>query len=145
MNNILPHLDRKFLISWLVCFIVMYGLSYTWHEVVLNDFIKISYPKDVFLLIAGLIYFVIALLITILTYMFKKIKDSFRYGAFIGAGAGILIYGIAFLFGISFNAVIDPKLIAFDLAWQTFEQGFGGLICGWVYRSLYAREKHLSN
>mgnify|MGYP006923615152 FL=1 len=123
----------------------MYGLSYTWHEVVLNDFIKISYPKDVFLLIAGLIYFVIALLITILTYMFKKIKDSFRYGAFIGAGAGILIYGIAFLFGISFNAVIDPKLIAFDLAWQTFEQGFGGLICGWVYRSLYAREKHLSN
>jgi len=123
----------------------MYGLSYTWHGIVLNDFIKISYPKDVFLLISGLIYFVIALLITVLTYMFKKIKDSFKYGAFIGAGAGILIYGIAFLFGISFNAVIDPKLIAFDLARQTFEQGFGGLICGWVYRSLYAREKHFSN
>ena len=116
MNNILPHPDRKFFISWLVCFIVMYGLSYTWHGIVLNDFIKISYPKDVFLLISGLIYFVIALIITVLTYMFKKIKDSFKYGAFIGAGAGILIYGIAFLFGISFNAVIDPKLIAFDLA-----------------------------
>jgi hypothetical protein len=145
MNNILPHPDRKFFISWLVCFIVMYGLSYAWHGIVLNDFIKISYPKDVFLLIAGLVYFTIALLITVLTYMFKKIKDSFRYGAFIGAGAGVLIYAIAFLLGISFNAVIDIKLIAFDLAWQTFEQGFGGLICGWVYRTLYAREKHFSN
>ena len=82
MNNILPHPDRKFFISWLVCFIVMYGLSYTWHGIVLNDFIKISYPKDVFLLISGLIYFVIALLITVLTYMFKKIKDSFKYGNF---------------------------------------------------------------
>jgi hypothetical protein len=145
MNNILPHPDRKFFISWLVCFVVMYGLSYAWHGIVLNDFIKISYPKDVFLLIAGLVYFVIALLITVLTYMFKRIKDSFKYGAFIGAGAGILIYSIAFLFGISFNAVIDPKLIAFDLAWQTFEQGFGGLVCAWVYRSMYQGEKRLSN
>ena len=122
----------------------MYGVSYVWHGMVLNDFLKISYPKDVFLIIAAGVYFGIALMITILTYALKKIKDSFRYGIAVGAGLGIFIYAIAFLLGISFNAVVDPKMIAFDLAWQTFEQGFGGLLCGYTYRTLYLREKRFA-
>ena len=145
MSGILPKPDKKFFISWLVCFIAMYGLSYAWHGIVLNDFLKISYPKDIFMIVAGVVYFGIALGITILTYMLKKIKDSFKYGMVVGAVVGIFIYAIAFLLGISFNAVVDPKLILFDLGWQTFEQGFGGLICGWVYRMRYVREKRLSH
>ncbi|MEX2597935.1 MAG: hypothetical protein WEC59_13500 [Salibacteraceae bacterium] len=123
----------------------MYGLSYVWHGIVLNDFLKISYPKDVFLVISAIVYFVIAFAITLLTYVLKKIKDSFKYGIAIGAAAGVFIYAIAFLLGVSFNATIDLKMIAFDLGWQTFEQGFGGLICGWTYRVMYLREKRLSH
>lgn len=145
MSAILPKADRKFFLSWLLCFIAMYGASYLWHGVVLNDFLKISYPQDVFLIIAGIVYFIIALVITILTYALKKIKDSFRYGIAVGAASGIFIYAVAFLLGISFNAVIDVKIIAFDLAWQTFEQGFGGLVCGWTYRMMFMREKRLVN
>jgi hypothetical protein len=145
MNNVLPKPDLKFFLSWLLCFVAMYGISYVWHGVVLNDFLKISYPKDVFMIVAGVVYFIIALVITILTYALKKIKDSFKYGIAVGAASGIFIYAVAFLLGISFNAVIDVKMIAFDLGWQTFEQGFGGLICGWTYRIMYAREKRLVN
>ena len=123
----------------------MYGLSYLWHGVVLNDFLKISYPKDIFLIVAAVVYFGIALFITVLSYMMKRLKDSFKYSIAIGAAVGVFMYAIAFLLGISFNAVIDPKLILFDLSWQTFEQAFGGLICGWTYRSLYMREKRFSH
>jgi hypothetical protein len=145
LSHILPKPDKNFFISWLVCFITMYGLSYVWHGIVLNDFLKLSYPKDLFLIIAGLVYFGIALGMTILTYMLKKIKDSFKYGIAIGGIVGIFIYAIAFLLGISFNAEVDLQHILFDLGWQTFEQGFGGLMCGWIYRSLYIREKRLSH
>jgi len=145
MSGILPKPDKKFFISWLACFVAMYGISYVWHGVVLNDFLKISYPKDIFLILAGFIYFGIAFGITFLTYILKKIKDSFKYGIGISVAVGIFIYGIAFLFGLSFNAVVDPKLIVFDLGWQAFEQGFGGLICGWVYRMMFMRERHLSH
>ena len=107
----------------------------------LNDFLKISYPKDVFLLVAGVVYFVIAFIITIATFALKKIKDSFKYGILVGAAAGMLIYAIAFLLGISFNAVVDIKLVILDFSWQIFEQGMGGLACGWVYRFLYHSEK----
>lgn len=145
MNGILPRSDRKFFMSWLACFVVMYGLSYTWHGVVLNDFLKISYPKDIFLIVSGVVYFGVALFITILTYVLKRIKDSFKYGILVGGLTGIFIYAIAFLLGISFNAVVEPKLVLFDLTWQAFEQGFGGLICGWIYRTLYVREKRFSH
>lgn len=123
----------------------MYGLSYTWHGIVLNDYMKISYPKDIFLTLAAAVYFSIAFGITVLTYALKRIKDSFKYGIAIGVAVGIFIYSVAFLFGLSFNAVVDPKLIVVDLGWQAFEQGFGGLICGWVFRLLYMREKRLSH
>lgn len=145
MISILPRPDLKFFVSWITCFATMYGLSYLWHGVVLNDFLKISYPKDVFLLVSALVYFGVAFAITALTYVLKRIKDSFRFGALIGAAIGIFIYAIAFLLGVSFNATVDFKMVAFDLGWQIMEQGAGGVICGWVYRLMYMRERRLSH
>jgi hypothetical protein len=144
MNPLLPKPDKKFFFSWMACFLAMYGISYVWHGMVLNDFMKISYPKDAFLILAGAVYFIIALVITVLTFALKKIKDSFRYGIAVGAAVGIFIYAVAFLLGVSFNAIIDWKMITFDLAWQITEQAFGGLICGWVYRIMYIQEKHMA-
>jgi len=96
---------------------------------------------DVFLVITASVYFVIALFITILTYVFKKIRNTFRYGILVGAVAGMFIYAVAFVLGIGFNPVLDAKMIAFDLGWQTFEQAFGGLICGYTYRVMYNAER----
>jgi uncharacterized membrane protein len=141
MSSIIPKPDLKFFISWISCSIGMFGMSYLWHGVFLNDFIKISYPVDVFLTIAALVYLGIGLCITILTYVGKKVKDSFKYGMLVGAIAGVFIYAIAFLLGISFYTQVDMKIIVFDLSWQVFEQAFGGLVCGWFYRFLYVREK----
>lgn len=90
-----------------------------------------------------MIYLGIALFIAVLTYALKKIKDSFKYGIAVGAAAGVFIYAIAFMLGISFYTIIDPKMILFDLGWQVFEQAFGGLVCGWVYRFLYMRQKRM--
>ena len=134
-------IDIKFFYSWIACSLAMFLISYIWHAQILNDFLKIPYPLDVFLIISTVVYLGIGLVITALTYLGKKFKDSFKYGIIIGGILGVSIYAITFTFGISFSAIIDIKYIVVDITWQTFEQAFGGLICGWVYRSLYMREK----
>jgi hypothetical protein len=143
MNQIIPKPDLKFFISWLACSASMFLASYVWHGFVLNDFLKILYSLDVFLIISVLVYMGIGLFITILTFVGKKVKDSFRYGMLVGAIAGVFIYAVAFVFGISFYTIIDLKYIALDLGWQAFEQSFGGLVCGWFYRVQYLRERRL--
>ena len=122
------NLDLKFFYSWIACSLSMFLLSYLWHAQILNDFLKIPYPIDVFLFISTIVYLGIGLLITALTYMGKKIKNSFKYGILVGGIMGISIYAITFVFGISFSAVIDLKYIAVDAGYQAV----GGLICGWV-------------
>lgn len=141
MGQIIPKADLKFFVSWLLCSMSMFGLFYVWHGIVLNDFIRISYPQDIFLSIAALVYLGIGLFITVLTYALKRIKDSFKYGIAVGAAAGIFIYALTFTLGLSFYTVVDFKMIAFDLGWQCLEQSFGGLVCGWVYRFMYIQEK----
>jgi uncharacterized membrane protein HdeD (DUF308 family) len=121
----------------------MFMLSYIWHGVVLNDLIKLTYPTDIFLTISALVYLGIGFIITVVTYVMKRLKDSFKYGMAAGALIGIFIYAVAFVMGLSFNDVVDIKIIAFDLGWQVLEQGFGGLMCGWVYRTLHIREKRV--
>ncbi|GAB5538555.1 MAG: hypothetical protein Salg2KO_06580 [Salibacteraceae bacterium] len=143
MREISLKIDYKFFVSWLVCTFSMFGLSYAWHGLVLNDFMRISYPLDLFLVIAAFVYLAIGLGITTLTYIGKRIKNSFRYGILVGGIAGALIYAVAFLLGLSFYTVIDFKIIAFDFGWQCLEQGVGGLVCGWVYRFLYQRSKRI--
>jgi hypothetical protein len=134
-------LDLKFFYSWIACSLSMFILSYVWHAQVLNDFLKIPYPIDVFLIVSTVVYLGIGLVLTTLTYFAKKIKDSFKYGILIGGFMGISIYAITFVFGISFSAAIDLKYIAVDAGWQMLEQATGGLVCGWVYRLLFLREK----
>ena len=143
MSEILPKPDLKFFTSWLISSISMFSASYVWHGIILNDFLRISYPKDIFLIVAALVYLGIGLLITVLTYALKKLKESFKYGVFIGGAMGIFIYAIAFILGISFYTTVDFKMIAFDGSWQIIEQGFGGLICAVTYRAMMKREKAL--
>lgn len=137
-------LSIKFYVSWIVNSLCMFGLSYAWHAIVLNDFVRVTYPKDIFLIVAAIVYLGIGLLITIITYLLKKRFDSHKYGIIGGAVIGAFIYAVAFLFGVSFNSIVDLKMIAFDLSWQSFEQAFGGLICAWTFRMMTIRERRLS-
>lgn len=143
MSEVLPKPDLKFFTSWIITSVGMFSASYIWHGIILNDFLRISYPKDIFLSIAALVYLGIGLLISVLTYALKKLKDSFKYGIAVGAAMGVFIYAIAFILGISFYTTVDVKMIAFDGGWQTLEQGFGGLVCALVYRTMTRREKSL--
>lgn len=143
MKGGIPSPGIKFFASWILCSVSMFVLSYVWHAVILNDFIKLTYPADIFLTVSALVYLGIGFIITVITYLMKRLKDSFKYGIAAGAVIGIFIYAVAFVMGLSFNAMVDIKTIAFDLGWQVMEQGFGGLMCGWVYRTLYFREKRL--
>ena len=140
MTSIAPKADIKFFVSWIVCSSVMFTMSYFWHGVILNDFLHLNQPKDVFLALSSVIYLAIGLLITALTYVLKRIKNSFKYGLAAGALVGVFIYMITFVFGVSFNDQFDMKMVLIDLGWQVLEQSAGGLWCGWVYRFMYIRE-----
>jgi len=141
-KEILPQLDIKFFVSWLACSVSMFSLSYVWHGVILNDFVRINVPLSLFLTISSLVYLVIGLFMTVLTFVLKKIKNSFRYGIAVGAAVGVFIYAIAFMLGVRFYPFFDIKMVLFDLGWQSVEQAFGGLVCGWVYRFMYMESKH---
>lgn len=122
----------------------MFVLSFIWHGQILNDLKLISVSLQTYLMISAVVYVGIGLIITSLTYLGKRIKDSFRYGVVAGAAVGLFIYAIAFVFGISFYAGFDLKVVLFDATWQAVEQGLGGLICGWIYRTMYVREKRMA-
>ncbi len=140
--SVTPKADSKFFVSWMVCSSTMFILFYFWHGMVLNDFSYMAYSKAPFLVTSVAIYLVIGMLITFLTYALKKIKNSFKYGLTVGAAVGVLVYMvIVLLLGLSFYPQVEFKIVAFDLGWQVVEQSAGGLLCGWIYRLMYIREK----
>ncbi len=125
--------ERRFFVSWLLGAIVMYLASYSWHGVFLNDFQRITYPKDILLLSFGLIYLITSLVIVLLV---KFIPINIRFvqrGLLFGCGAGFFLYLVAFSFGITFYASPSIEHILFDLAWQTIESGLGGATVGGTY------------
>ncbi len=137
-------LSMRFYVSWLLASIFMFGLSFFWHGVLLTDFSRISYPKGIFLVSAGVVYFALGFLIN-KVYQLKFFKTKYKAkpvlrGFLVGASCGILLYMIALVFGISFNSNLTLKNIAIDLSWQILEQGFGGLIVGASYIFIYDEE-----
>jgi hypothetical protein len=125
-------LQSGFFITWLITFVVMYGVSYLWHGVLLNDLSRISYPLHIFLLLVALVYFGISLAIVALTRLLPHISNITLRGWLIGLSVGVFIYLIAFALGISFYANPTFKHILFDLVWQMVEGSMGGLVAGWA-------------
>lgn len=119
-----------FFLAWILTFVFLYGLSYTWHGVILNDLSRVTYPTNVFLLMVGAVYFCISFVITFLAQVLPFEKKMHIKGLMVGAPLGLFIYLIAFVFGISFYS--NPTLVhvLFDLAWQTFEGAIGGIVSG---------------
>ena len=126
-------LTRRFFISWILAAVVMFSLSYLWHGVFLNDFSRLNYPKQVFFVIAIVVYLFISLGIS-LVYPSPRLdslkKSPLQKGALIGAGFGMALYLITLVIGVSFTRTMSFSNILFDCGWQMFEQAAGGVFVG---------------
>lgn len=129
-NNLL---ERRFFLAWLLGAIVMYLASYAWHGVFLNDFARLTYPKDILLMSFALIYLITALVVVLMVKFVPFKITHFKKGVLFGCGAGFFLYLVAFSFGITFYASPAIEHILFDLAWQTIEGGMGGATIGGTY------------
>jgi hypothetical protein len=126
-------LTKKHFFSWLVSTVSMFLLSNLYHNIILNDFDRILYPKPFFyssLLIAYSGISLVGILIYSLNF-FSKLGPHFS-AFLIGSILGITTYAITITMGFSFNNSLSMQQNMLDVLWQVIEQGIGllvGAIC----------------
>lgn len=134
-------LNKRFLFSWLFSSIVMYLLSYAWHGMFLNDYEKLNYPKEIFLVFAIFVYLIIGLLVaraTDASFLLKKFKRKpLVRGVIAGASCGLALFIMSIVVGISFSSTAQLQNILFDLCWQVIEQTLGGVVVAIVHYSIF--------
>lgn len=122
---------RYILLPWLLSAVVMFVLSYVWHGVILKDLQDIRIPLTLYLTLAGIVYLVIGLGLTIATHKALEhewidLKGAFPFTAFLlGAAGGFFVYLVIFVLGMSFTKSGLVHVVA-DVIWQMVEQGVGG-------------------
>lgn len=127
-------LTKRFFISWIASSIVMFALSYVWHGIFLTDFSRLTYPKEVFLIIAVFVYLIIgfvmakAIDVKMLDKHFKR-KPIIR-GAISGAAVGFTLFLVSTVVGVSFSTGSKLENLLLDVSWQTVEQCMGGVVVG---------------
>ncbi len=121
------------IVPWLASSVVMYGLSYVWHGVALRDLEELHIPIALYMSLAGLVYLVIGLGMTILVhkaveYEWISLKRAFPLMSILcGAAVGFFVYLLLFVLGVSFTKNVAMHVVA-DALWQMIEQGLGGLV-----------------
>ncbi len=131
---------KSFSFSWLLSSLVMFGISYVWHGVILNDLARLSYPKEIYLTGSVITYLILGFLSTKIFLMkFPKniTKKPLLRGIISGIMLGIATYVVTLVVGVSFNTTLTTQYILFDLLWQTIEQMLGGITVAFVYISIY--------
>lgn len=125
-------LRRGFLVPWLAASVVMFGMSYLWHGLLLTDLEELTMPLWLYLLLAGIVYLVIGFLLTMLIdqallHNWIKLKKGFPLVSFLVAGVlGFFLYLLVVVMGNSFSDH-GAKHVMIDILWQMLEQGVGGL------------------
>jgi len=115
----------------------MFLLSYVWHGVFLTDFARLTYPKEIFLIFAVVVYLIIGFLVSkaidsrTLSQRFKR-KPVVR-GLIAGVLIGIACFFVATVVGISFSTGSKLANMLLDVTWQIIEQGIGGVVAGVVH------------
>jgi H+/Cl- antiporter ClcA len=130
-------LTKRFFLSWIASSLVMFLLSYVWHGIFLTDFSRLSYPKELFLIFACLVYLIIgfvvakAIDIKLLDNYFKR-KPIIK-GAIAGAALGFILFLISTVVGVSFSTGSKLENLLLDVSWQVIEQCIGGVVVGIVH------------
>ena len=131
---------KRFFLSWLLSALIMFGVSYVWHGVFLNDFERLNYPKEIFLTGSVITYLILGFLVTQLFLMrFPKsiARKPMLRGIISGVLLGIATYVVSLVIGVSFSSALTTKYILFDILWQAVEQMCGGITVAFVYISIY--------
>ena len=124
-----------FLIGWIVSALLMYALFYLFHGILTNDMIKISIPRSVFLTIAGVVYLLLALGMSVLleaSFFKREVKSVYARAFIAGPLTGIFLYSVALIVGISFSAKFTLVHMLVDVGWQVCEQTVGLLVIAFV-------------
>jgi len=132
----------KYLVPWFFTFITMFGMSYAWHAMFLNDLALLHYPATFFVMLLAIVYSIVAFIIVFCASFFKAKRSNLINGTKIGIIVGFVIYLLVFTLGISFTGGSSNKeYIIVDFVWQMIEEGAGGFICGGVYGFFMRLEK----
>lgn len=110
--------------------LTMFGLSYLWHGVILNDFERIDISQGTFYVFLFLFYTFLSLCFT---FLFRHLTDKLQYTAVritIGVITGFILYFFAYLMGVTFQTGGGMKHLMVDFGWQMVEQGFGAFVIG---------------
>lgn len=131
---------KRFIIGWLISSMLMFGLSYIWHGVVLYDYAQITYPLGIYLTASAIAYLFIGFLVNrafVIPFFDRVSRHPLARGPAIGFAVGVLVYIIATVVHVTFNKDMELKYFLLDITWQGIEQGFGGFIVGLVYMFVY--------
>ena len=126
-------MKRRILLPWLLSAAVMYGLSYLWHGVALNDLQELKIPLTLYLVLSTFVYLVIGLALTLLVHYaalneWISLKEAFPLKAMaMGGVVGFFVYLLVYILGMSF-ATHNMMHIVVDVIWQMVEQAVGGLM-----------------
>lgn len=135
----MQRIKRLFISSIIGC-IIMIGLSYIWHGVVLNDINSLQYNISIFLWLLFVLYLVIALFLSFIVSIYNPLDHKFFKHLTIGVFFGFLIYLIAFVLGVSFSGgALNHVLL--DFSWQMIEQGIGAGAISIYYTVAYRFDK----
>ena len=128
---------KKFSMAVATSFIVMSVFAWLWHEGILKSFYvkyitsRLAEPNGLFVLLGFLILAVI--MAYIYPYVYKggsPLKEGLRFGIVIGLlwflPFNVLMIGVVGKSGI---------LVVVDGIWRMVEQGAGGIVIGYIYRS----------
>ena len=130
----------RLIIATIFSAIVMFGLSYYWHGVLLNDLQLISYDKTLFFGLLSLLYLLVGGALSFVLMNYKPEENRILKHFTISVVAGFMLYLIAFVLGVSFKGEgIEHTVVNF--AWQMIEQGLGGFSISVYYMIAHRREK----
>lgn len=131
---------RRFWIAWLASSVGMYGLSYVWHGIFLNDYKIMNFPQGIFLAAAGVVYLFIGLLLTrffISKWLDRISRQPLIRGMATGFGLGVIVYLVVLVAGVSFSRDESMQDLLLDLVWQPVEQTVGGGLVGLVFMFVF--------
>lgn len=125
----------------------MFGLSYFWHGVFLNDYQLFmdnhqpgSFQLIVYIGAAAIAYLFIGFLVgkAFQLKFFDKISEHpLLRGPAAGFACGLLVYVISIVVQINLTRGLEAKSMFLDFVWQGIEQSVGGFVVGLVYMFVF--------
>ena len=133
-------LRRRTLVPWLLSAVLMFGASFLWHGIALNDLSELRVPMALYLSLSGVVYLLLGLGITVavqqcVVHEWISLRSGFpAMSMLVGSVVGFIVYLVALTMGMSFSTHALPHMVV-DALWQMFEQGLGGLMVslGMIY------------